>query len=215
MSDPNPLSERNAAESRERFLIKEVNHRVRNLLQVVIGLANQTLRRSKDLAAFEKAYLSRLQALARAYELLARQNWRAVPLADLLMLQLPDSVAGERYTLSGPDVSLNPSAALSLGLMLHELVTYACQFGAFAQSTGRIAVRWSFDTKDADGACLQLEWIERGAPASATAKAFGRELVSRQLKHELRGDASVEFTDAGMLATLRIPREVALEALHG
>ena len=215
MPDQKSQSLDDAAKTRERLLIKEVNHRVRNMLQVVIGLANQTLRRSHDLASFEKAYLNRLQALARAYELLARQSWQAVPLADVLMLQLPDTIAAERYTLSGPHVSLNPSAALSLGLMLHELVTYACQFGAFTQATGRVAVRWSFDMNDADGERLKLEWVERGAPASAKAKAFGCELVSRQLKHELRGDAFLEFTDVGLLATLRIPCEEVLEELHG
>jgi two-component system, chemotaxis family, CheB/CheR fusion protein len=216
VSDLNPPFQDDAATSRERHLVREVNHRVRNMLQVVIGLASQTLRSSSDLASFEKAYLNRLQALARAYELLARQNWRAVPLADLLMLQLPDSVAAERYMLSGPDVSIVPSAALSLGLVLHELATHACQFGAFTQPNGSISVRWSVDTIDDEGERLQLEWLERGSPASAKATtALACELVRRQLKHELHGDASLNFTDTGLVARLQMPCEEVLKADHG
>jgi len=172
------------------------------MLQVVIGLATQTIRRSEDLAAFERTYFERLQALARAYELLARECWRNVSLADLLTMQLAAVVADRsRYSMAGEDIVLKPTAALSLGLVVHELAMNAHLHGAFALSSGRIAIRW----QEAD-ASLLLDWEECGCSVRSTgADGLGCELVKRQLQHELRGDATLDFTDTGLVARLSIP----------
>lgn len=196
------MSEHDTAEIRERLLIRESNHRVRNMLQVVIGLATQTMRRSADLAAFERTYFERLQALARAYELLAREGWRNVSLGDLLTMQLAAVVEDRsRYSVAGEDIVLKPTAALSLGLVVHELAMNANLHGAFALATGRVAVRWGVA-----GASLRLDWEEQGCPGRSTdPEGLGCELVKRQLQHELRGDAALDFTDSGLVVRLSIP----------
>jgi two-component system CheB/CheR fusion protein len=196
------MSEQHDVDVRERLLIRESNHRVRNMLQVVIGLATQTIRRSKDLAAFERTYFERLQALARSYELLARECWRNVSLADLLTMQLAAVVADRsRYSLAGEDIVIKPTAALSLGLVVHELAMNAYLHGAFAPASGRIAIRW-----EVADACLQQDWEECGCFVRPTdVDRLGCELVTRQLQHELRGNAALDFTDTGLVARLSIP----------
>lgn len=202
MTIPNMSQESNAAEIRERLLIRESNHRVRNMLQVVIGLATQTMRRSDTLVAFEKTYFERLQALARAYELLARECWRSVSLADLLTMQLAAVVADRsRYSVAGEDMVLKPTAALSLGLVVHELAMNAYLHGAFALSSGCVAIRWEVTQES-----LLLDWEERGSSLrSADADGLGCELVRRQIQHELRGETALDFTDTGLVARLSIP----------
>ncbi|MGH8189398.1 MAG: PAS domain-containing protein, partial [Steroidobacteraceae bacterium] len=103
-----------AAEEHHRLLVAELNHRVRNMLQVVIGLANQTLHRSEDLKQFDKAFMGRMQALARAYELVSRDGWHRVAIGELLRTQLAP-FAGEpgRYTADGEEVLLTANAAAS------------------------------------------------------------------------------------------------------
>jgi two-component system CheB/CheR fusion protein len=188
------------------------------MLQVVIGLCNQTLHRSADLKAFEAAFLGRMQALGRAYELLSRENWRHVSLAELAEKQLaPFATKGARYAAEGPDVEVRPNAALALGLVLYELSTNATKYGALSTKDGSVSLRWAI-TQEAHGAPqLVVTWVERGGPpvAAPLRTGFGTELVKRQLRHELAGDAVVEFKEEGLEVTLTLPaRDVIVARPH-
>jgi two-component system CheB/CheR fusion protein len=203
-----------AAENQQRLLVRELNHRVRNMLQVVMGVANQTLHRSADLREFETAYFGRVQALAQAYELLSREGWRNVPLADLVKAQLtPFAAEGNRYTAGGLDIVLRPNAALSLGLVLYEFATNATKYGALSVASGRVDVAWTLELDDEQGAYLVLTWTESGGPSVSppTRHGFGSELVHRQLRHELRGESTLEFASTGLIGRLRIPIDEVTE----
>jgi len=203
------------AEEQQRLLVAELNHRVRNMLQVVIGLANQTLHKSKDLQQFENAFFGRMQALARAYELLSRDGWHKVPIAELLRIQLtPFMSEGSRYSIDGEHQVLTANAALSLGLVLYELATNSTKYGALSQSTGQVKVKWWIETRAEGGREFILRWSESGGPRvnPPTRHGFGSELVQRQLKYELNGTASMEFVEHGLIVTLTIPVEEALES---
>jgi two-component system CheB/CheR fusion protein len=201
------VSEVVAAEEHQRMLVGELNHRVRNMLQVVIGLANQTLHRSEDLKQFEKSFMGRMQALARAYELVSRDGWHKVHIAELLHTQLgPFATEKGRYTAEGEPLLLSANAALALGLVLYELATNATKFGALTVPTGRIRVSWIL-RQQGEQQVLVFHWMERGGPkvTPPTRHGFGSELVQRQLRYELNGKAAMEFSEAGLEVTVEVP----------
>jgi two-component system, chemotaxis family, CheB/CheR fusion protein len=202
------VSEVIAAEEQQRMLVAELNHRVRNMLQVVIGLANQTLHRSTDLAAFEKAFMGRIQALARAYELLSRDSWRKVSISDLIGSQLAAFAnEGARCSVQGDAVEMNSSAALALGLVVYELATNAVKYGSLSVPSGRVDVSWKMQQDDQSEPTLVVQWVESGGPAvkPPTHSGFGSELLKRQLRYELKGEAAIEFHKEGVQATLSLP----------
>ncbi|MGH8176020.1 MAG: chemotaxis protein CheB [Steroidobacter sp.] len=204
-----------AAEEQQRILVSELNHRVRNMLQVVIGLANQTLHRSAGLKEFERAFMGRMQALARAYELLSRDGWHKVSMEELMQSQLSAfGSEGARYNAAGEDVELTSNAALALGLVVYELGTNATKYGALSAPEGRVDVNWRMEKVDGSGRHLVIRWIESGGPAvkEPTRSGFGSELVKRQLKHELRGNAEMEFHENGLQVTLTVPATGSLLA---
>jgi two-component sensor histidine kinase len=204
-----------AAEEQQRTLVAELNHRVRNMLQVVIGLANQTLHRSADLKAFETSFMGRMQSLARAYELVSRGGWKKVPIFDLLRTQLaPFAGERERYNLEGEQILLNTNAALALGLVLYELATNAIKYGALSVSDGRVHIAWRLRDGDSGQLMLSFRWEEHGGPrvAQPARRGFGSELLQRQLMYELKGQATMEFAEEGLKVLLEIPASGAVVA---
>jgi two-component system CheB/CheR fusion protein len=204
------------AEEQQRLLVSELNHRVRNMLQVVMGLANQSIHKSENLEQFSKAFFGRMQALARAYELLSRDGWHRVPVAQLLHSQLsPFASEGTRYSISGENLVLNPNAALSLGLVLYELCTNATKYGALSVASGRIDVSWRIDYTPNERKNFVMTWKERGGPAVKlpTRHGFGSELMQRQLKYEMDGVATMDFLPDGLIVTLTVPASEAVESL--
>lgn len=207
-----------ASEEQQNRLIAELNHRVKNMLTVVIGIASQTLVREGDAEEREAAFLDRLHALSRAYELLSREQWTQVSLHDLLEKEISPYLLEDRdrVVLSGPDLLLDPSCALSLGMAVHELATNAVKYGALSVSTGRVVLSWT--AAEAAGARLAMEWQEQGGPAvtSPQRQGFGLTLIHAEVGHGLRGETDIAFEPGGLRARLLIPpgswRRVAARA---
>jgi two-component sensor histidine kinase len=156
-----------------------------------------------------------MQALARAYDLLSREGAYKVPVGDLIRLQLSAfATEGGRYTAAGEPLILRPNAAPSLGLVLYELATNSTKYGALSVPTGHVHVQWRCEARANGREEFILEWKESGGPAvkPPTRQGFGSELVQRQLKYELNGSASMEFHESGIVVTLAIPVEEAVES---
>ena len=189
-------------------LVDELNHRVRNVLQVVSAVARHTLRRATSLEDFGKTFAGRIQALAAAHELVSLGGWHEVPLLDLIEKELvPYATGPGRLVTQGAPVWLKPKAALSLGMVLHEMATNAAKHGALSTERGRVSVTWG--SEDINGvAHLVLRWVESGGPnvkLDPERRGFGSELMERQLHHDLKGRLEVDFNEAGVRSMIALP----------
>ena len=196
------------AERQERLLIEELNHRVKNTLATAQSLATQTLRRDASPKSFATAFSGRLGALASAHTLLAHARWSGAGLHALIQEQIATYRLPERanVTIEGDDVSLEPGAALTLGLTLHELTTNAAKHGALASPAGTIEIRTQVGM-EADGRRLSLTWCERGGPpiTAPPRRRFGLTLIERGLAYQLKGKVVLDFRPEGLHCTIELP----------
>lgn len=192
-------------------LVDELNHRVRNMLQVVSAVAKHTLRRATSLEEFSTTFSGRIQALARAHELVSVGGWRAVSLTTLMTKELdPYSSDTNQVTMVGPPIHLKPKAALTLGMVLHELATNAAKYGALSTETGRVQVAWFLADRESEQSLI-LRWSETGGPKPERAparKGFGSELIERSVRHDIGGAVDITFGDDGLVAELALPLTV-------
>ena len=202
------LAEREAAAQRQAMLLHELNHRVKNTLATVQGIAGQTLRADTNPEAARRAFLARLLALAKTHDLLTATNWSGSRVRDVILAELVpfgDEARPGRVMLDGPEVRLTPNATVALGMAIHELVTNAVKYGSLSVPGGRVAVAWSVPglrEPVAAGARprLHMTWTELGGPSVAppSRRGFGSRLIERGLARELGGTARIEFAPEGV-----------------
>jgi len=197
------------ADERQKLLLAELQHRVRNILAVVRSLAARSVDTSETLEDFAGHFDGRLAALARTQSIFARTGEVAVDLDELVRDELVSLATGssEQVAVSGPPVQLRQHAGEAFALALHELATNAVKYGALARPTGKVNVNWrTFNTSS--GPRLTLEWKETGVPAIETQPqrmGFGRELIERGLPYELGAATSLSFEPGGVRAVIELP----------
>lgn len=199
------VTERRRAEARQKLLVNELNHRVKNTLALVQGLALQSFKDDRDMREARGAFQHRLAALAAAHDLLTRESWEGATLEELVQEALGHHNGGEqRISWSGPPVRLNPKAAVSLVMALHELSTNAAKYGALSRPEGRVTVEWRVEEDR-----LTILWVERGGPPAAppTGRGFGFRMIERALAADLSGGADFDFAPEGL--TCRIDASLA------
>ncbi|MGK9055701.1 sensor histidine kinase, partial [Neorhizobium petrolearium] len=203
------ITERKQAEGRQKTLIDELNHRVKNTLATVQSLAGQTARHADDLNDFQHRFERRLLALARAHDLLTKRHWGDAPL-DSLAWEVLTPLAGEaakRINIDGPSVGLNPRAALSLTMALSELGTNAAKYGALSSDAGSLSVVWRVQDEPEARSTLILEWREHdGPPVSPPARrGFGTRMMERCIERDLEGELELVFEPTGVFCRISIP----------
>lgn len=193
-------------ESNERreFLIHELDHRVKNTMASVQGLARQTLRSSDDKESFVESFTGRLQALSRVHVLLTRRLWKNADLRGLAEEAVAPLAAKNRISISGPDIVVTPETAVAILLALHELGVNATKFGALSTVDGRADLSWQVD-RSVEPAAFVLQWVEGGGPAvlAPSARGVGSQWIERGLSHALGGVGKLEFHPDGAVFTLR------------
>ena len=191
------ISERHDAARRQDLMIGELNHRVKNLLAVVAGIAHQTVRASDSLPAFAEAFQGRLASLARAHEVLTAATWQHAPLGTLVAELVGPH---EAVAVAGPDVLLSPRRLLSVSMILHELLANAIKYGALSRPDGRVTLVWAVDDEE-----IALEWIESGLSGiePPTHRGFGSKMIAMSVAHELAGTATSDWRPDGLAFHLR------------
>lgn len=194
---------RQQAENDRELLVSELKHRVNNTLSVVQAMAKLTFHdASRDAQA---AFAERLAALSRSNDLLTQSKQGKVTFRKLAATALQiRSDKEERISLIGPDIVLERSEALALGMVLHELFTNALKYGALSNDEGRIAVQWSLAAQSEPE--LTLNWRESGGPvvSAPKRKGFGSVLLERSVAGELGGGAQLNFLPTGLVCSVRV-----------
>ena len=208
------VTERKAAEQRQKLLIDELNHRVKNTLATVQSLAFQTVHGAPTPAVFRESFEGRLIALSKAHDQLTRHHWESAELRELLSASIaPYMGAGsERIVLRGEDIVLRQRAVLTLAMAFHELTTNAAKYGALSVPCGLIEIRWQVRDDDGSRPLLRIEWVEQGGPAVAEPqqRGFGSKLIEGSIAAELGGSARLEFKPAGLRCEIVIPLHAAI-----
>ncbi len=201
--------ERQRANDRQELLIAELNHRVRNILALIRGLISQTRDGAQGVESFIGNLESRVQALARAHDLVTRDRWGPARLRDLIEVEakafLGQKIAGLK--VDGPNILMQPVAFTTLALVFHELMTNAVKYGALSDS-GTVLISWK---EDQDGSLL-LDWQESGGPpvTPPERRGFGTTIIEKTVPHDLGGQAEVRYQLGGVRAHFCVPsRHVA------
>ncbi len=198
------ISERRDAARRQELMVGELNHRVKNLLGVVSGIAHQTARASPTLADFQPAFGGRLAALAKAHEILTAATWERASLRALADELLGGYAwgLGAQLSIIGESVSLPPRQLLSISMILHELLTNAIKYGALSLPEGRVALDWRRAR-----ATLVLGWAETRVPGvvAPLRRGFGSKMIALSVGHDLRGTGEMDWRPDGLAFTLTFP----------
>ena len=198
------ITERKEAERRQRLLVNELNHRVKNMLAVVQALARRSLNGAGSVAQALESFTSRLMALAGAHDVITRETWTGAGLGEVIDRSLLRQVdRPERFRIEGPPVTLSPNLALSLSLALHELMTNAMKYGALSQDSGAVVLTWR-TVETGTGERLHIRWQEEGGPpvSSPRRRGFGSRLIERALAIEIGGRVTLDFAPDGVICEI-------------
>lgn len=192
-------------EARQRLLLDELSHRVKNTLAVVQAIVNLSLQEKNVPREVRENLSARISALARTHDIFVRNDWRSADLAAIIREQLTPHLgeASERLHLEGPAVALPPETATLLTLLIHELATNAMKHGALGHTDGMVHLSWELIEGD-KGLRLKILWQERGGPKvdAPTTTGFGSFLMDRGFP-----EAQVErkFLSDGLVCTIVLP----------
>jgi two-component sensor histidine kinase len=194
-------------EEQVQFLMREVNHRSKNMLSLVLAVARQTVSQERD--DFVRRFEERIQSLALCQDLLVKSDWAGVPIGDLVHSQLAHfkDLIGRRIEIDGVHLDLSASAAQTLGMAVHELATNAGKYGALSNGVGRVVIQWRVDDHRAEQPGFELSWSEVDGPKveMPLRKGFGSKVIGNMVRLGLGGDAETDYAETGLRWRLRCP----------
>ncbi|KKB76917.1 hypothetical protein VW35_16145 [Devosia soli] len=206
------MSQRKAAEKQQLLLMRELDHRVKNTLALVLSISSRTLHHEDTLEGFQKAFTGRIQALAATHNLLAENSWTNLTIEDVVQSELAPYTSGAAGRLVTRDLGrpMAPRAAIAFGLVIHELATNATKYGALSVPGGQLTVQ-PLPPREGDDRFI-IEWRESGGPPvkAPTRNGFGQTVIARSLQYSATGGAEVEFAPEGLVCRIALP----LEDLH-
>ena len=190
---------------RQRLLMHELGHRLKNTLAVVQSIATQSLRNATSLEDASEKLRNRIAAYAKAHDILLQKDWTGATLRNIVeasMLNMGMD-GSDRISVEGPTVELGPQAALSFSLVVHELITNAAKYGALSNADGRIEIGWMLRSDDGQE-LLEFQWRESGGPqvVEPTQSGFGSRLVRSSLA--TYGEVLIEYQPSGLVVKTSI-----------
>lgn len=198
------VTEQRRVAERQKLLVRELRHRANNMLAVIQSVARRSLSGGGPIEAARINFLERLQALARAHNMLTDSDWRGVALEELVRVELEGIV--DRVDLEGPPIVLESGPAQTFALVLHELAVNAMKHGALSVPAGRVRVTWQITGSGPD-ARFAFCWQEYGGPPVSKPKhrGFGTELLERAIIEDFDKPACIEFRPEGLRFEVDVP----------
>lgn len=199
------VSERHRAEKHRQLLLAELNHRVKNMLAVVQGIAEKSFK-GDHVAHVRETFAARIRALGQAQDLLTEHEGIAVSLDRLIARALSPFIEADRVRFEGTDVILPAKIAASFSMAIHELATNALKYGALSSDEGSIAIEWSLSS-EIEPPTLKFVWQEAGGPTIARPihRGFGSQMIERVLSAEVSGNVKMEFPPTGLICVVTAP----------
>ena len=192
------VHERHHNEELRTLLLAELNHRAKNFLAVVRGMAHLSFGSATDMAEAQKAFDRRLDSIAKANDILHSHSGDAALLGEIVDEALSGcGVEGDRVSRSGPDLCIDSAMAIMMSLAMHELCTNAFKYGALSSADGRVDIRWRF--AGSDKSRFELEWSEHGGPpvTAPERQGFGMRILKRGMELESGGKAEIAYDSSG------------------
>ncbi|MGJ0511469.1 PAS domain-containing protein [Methylocystis sp.] len=208
------VTERVRAEEQRALLMRELNHRSKNMLSIVLAIARATAGNpGRD---FEQTFQERILSLAANQDLLVASDWQGVPLSDLVRSQLAhlEDLIDDRIGLKGPSLIISAPASQSFSMALHELATNAVKYGALSNSDGRVDIEWGVREHGGEGRRFTMRWRETEGPTVVppARQGFGSTVIRDMIRLNLRGDARLQYDSAGVVWDFDCPIENVLAA---
>ncbi|AQS42204.1 MAG: Two component system histidine kinase [Candidatus Tokpelaia hoelldobleri] len=204
------VSELRRREQVLKILLREVSHRSKNLLAIILSIAAQTARFSDTVDGFLKKFQGRVQSLSHSQDLVTDSNWRGALFRDLVHSQAGGYIDAQskHFFLSGENPYLFPGAALHIGLALHELFVNSVACGALASAKGRVKVSCALCDSGMEEKGLCLVW-EEDFPAAGIEEdnvklRFGSTVLTRIVPSSVNGMADYTIEDGHVRYSLLI-----------
>lgn len=207
LAEAREKAEHRRVQQQKELLVRELSHRVKNTMAMVMSLVRRTAKNSTTVEAYSENLLGRLRAMADAHALLFETNWSRAELVDVITRTLAPHVQGknERFRVdAGPLVLVDPKAALALSMVINELTTNAVKYGALSHESGHVVIGW--DRSDEDDK-VTMTWREVDGPAvsAPVGEGFGTTLIQRSITYELQGDVKLDYAATGLICTIAFP----------
>ncbi len=200
---------RRQAEQQKELLVRELSHRVKNTMAMVLSIVRRTARDGLSVREYADSLAGRLRAIADAHALLFETNWSEAELKDVLTRTLaPYDRDGGRVTIEpGPHLRLGPKKALAVSMIANELITNAVKYGALSDASGTVSIGWTREAGEDGETGVVLRWRESGGPAVTPPErqGFGTTLIRRSAEYELDGEADQQYRPEGVCVDIRFP----------
>lgn len=202
------VSTRKLAEEAREMIAGEMNHRIKNLFAIAMGLTGISARATTTKEEMTLDLTRRFSALAAAHDLVRldmSEQRKAAPIGDLVDSLLKpyydEGAKDQRIRVDLPDILVGENSATALAMIVHELATNSIKYGALSAPTGRLSLSCADE-----GADIVLIWTETGGPAFCEQEGrsgFGGRLVSQSVTHQLGGSLNMEARSDGLVITLK------------
>jgi two-component sensor histidine kinase len=202
------LEQQEEVAQRQRLLIRELHHRVKNTLANVRAMMGATARSSDSVDHFVRDFSARLISLAETHTMLTDDYWQTALLHKLLKTELRpyDTPETSRISMEGPDVALVADLAIPIGMAFHELASNSSKYGALSKPEGRLEIRWSVSSP-ADARMLDFSWRERAGPkvTSPKRRGFGTTLLEKVVTVQCQAEIDLKYHTDGLQFAMRLP----------
>ncbi len=203
------ITERKLAEERQRVLVAELDHRVKNALATVSSVVSQTAVRNGSVGNFVAALDGRIRSMATTHELLSTSRWRGISLTEIIQRELAPYATPNNVEINGPEIVLRAEVGQAMAMVLHELTTNAAKYGALSTGNGRVSIRWDEQPNEHSRSCLVFEWQEIGGPLVEVPgnPSYGTTTIRDLIPYEFGGTVDLVLALDGVRCRLELPAD--------